>query len=55
MEKKVDRKRTEIFHLEDSVVMYGIYNSDNLEQLIDAVHTMHNHITFDEKLFAGKI
>ena len=35
--------------------MYGIYNSDTLEQLIDMVHRMHNHMTFNEKLFAGKI
>ena len=37
------------------MVMYGIYNSDTLETLIDSVHRLHNQITWNEKLFAGKI
>ena len=37
------------------MVMYCIYNSDTLEQLIDTVHYMHNQTTWNEKLFAGKI
>ena len=37
------------------MVMYGIYNSDTLEQLIEVVHKMHNHTSFNEKLFAVKI
>ena len=43
-----------VFHLEDSLVMYGIYNSDTLETLIDTVHRLHNQTTWNEKLFAGK-
>ena len=43
------------FHLEDSVVMYGIYNADTLEKLINTVHKMHNETTWNEKLFAGKL
>ena len=35
--------------------MYGIYNSDTLEQLIETVHRMHNNMFWNEKLFAGKI
>ena len=31
MENKVDLQCNKIFHLEDSMVMYGIYNSDTLE------------------------
>ena len=37
------------------MVMYGIYNSDTLNQLMDTVHRMHNHMAFNEKLFAGKV
>ena len=55
MENKVDLQCNDIFHLEDSVVMYGIYNSDNLEALIDTVHRLHNQSTWNEKLFAGQI
>ena len=39
-----------VVHLEDSMVMYGVYNSDTLEQLIDTVHRMHNHTTWNEKI-----
>ena len=35
--------------------MYGIYNFDTLEKLIDTVHEMHNKTTWDEKLFVGKV
>ena len=55
MENKVDIQCNKIFHLEDSMVMYGIYNSDTLEALIDTVHRLHNKSTWNEKLFAGQI
>ena len=55
MENKVDLQHNKIFHLEDSMVMYGIYNSDTLETLIDIVHRVHNKSTWNEKLFAGQI
>ena len=35
--------------------MYGIYNSDTLEKLIDTMHKMHNKTTWNEKLFAGRL
>ena len=37
MENKVDIQCNKIFHLEDLMVMYGIYNSDTLEDLINTV------------------
>ena len=37
------------------MVLYGIYNSDTLEALIDTVHRLHNQSTWNEKLFVGKI
>ena len=45
MENKVDIQCNKIFHLEDSMVMYGIYNSDTLEELINTVHRLHNQST----------
>ena len=42
MESKVDIQCNKIFHLEDSMVLYGIYNSDTLEHLIDTVNRLHN-------------
>ena len=41
-------------HLEDSVVMYGIYNAQTLEQPINTVHHIHSTTSSDEKLFAGQ-
>ena len=55
MENKVDIQCNKIFHLEDSVVMYGIYNPGTLEALIDTVHRLHNQSTWNEKLFVGQI
>ena len=55
MENKVDLQCNRVFHLEDSMVMYGIYNSDTSETLTDTVHRLHNQTTWNEKLFAGKI
>ena len=37
------------------MVMYGVYNSDTLEDLIDTVHKLHNRTMWNEKLFAGQI
>ena len=54
-DNKVDLQRNKIFHLEDSMVMYGVYNSDTLEDLIDTVHKLHNRTTWNEKLFSGQI
>ena len=55
MKDKVDIQHNKIFHLEDSMVMYGVYNSDTLEDLIKTVHKLHNTTTWNEKLFSGQI
>ena len=55
IDNKVDLQRNKIFHLEDSMVMYGMYNSDSLEDLIDMVHKLHNRTTWNEKVFSGQI
>ena len=54
MENQVNSERNKVFHLEDSMVMYAIYNSDTLEKLINTVHRIHNKTTGNEKLFVGK-
>ena len=42
-----------VYHLEDAMIMYGIYNSDMLTNLIETVHKMHNNTIWKEKIFAG--
>ena len=37
------------------MIMYGVYNSDTLKDLIDTVHRMQNFTTWNEKTFAGKL
>ena len=54
-ENQVNLEWNKMFHLEDSMVMHGIYNSDTLEKLIIAMHKMYNKISWNEKLFAGKL
>ena len=54
MENKINLERNRIFYLEDSMVMYGIYISDTLEQLIDTMLKMHNKTIWNEKLSASK-
>ena len=41
-------------HLEDSMVMYSIYNAEALEKLINTVHHIHNFTSPNERLFAGQ-
>ena len=40
MERQVNLQRNEIFHLEDSMIIYGIYNSETIEKLINIIHHM---------------
>ena len=37
------------------MIIYGIYNSDTLEALIDTAHRLHNQSIWNERLFVGKI
>ena len=55
IENRVDLQHNKMFHLEDSMFMHGVYNSNTLEDLIDTVHKLHNRTTWNEKLFSGQI
>ena len=55
MDKKTNIQHNRIHHLEDTMIMYGVYNSDTLTDLIDTVHRMQNFTTWNEKTFAGKL
>ena len=55
MNKGSNIQHNQIHHLEDSMIMYGVYNSDTLKALIDTVHRMQNFTTWNEKTFAGKL
>ena len=45
MEKRTELQHNKIHHLEDTMIMYGVYNSYTLTELIDTVHKMQNTTT----------
>ena len=55
MDKKTNMQCNRIHHLEDTMIMYGVYNSDTLTDIIDTIHRMQNFTTWNEKMFAGKL
>ena len=55
IDKKTNIQCNRIHHLEETMIMYGIYNSDTLTDLIDTVHRMQNFTTWNEKMFTGKL
>ena len=55
IKKQVNLERKKIFHLEESVVMSGIYNSETIEKFINSIQHMHSKTTCKEKLFGGKL
>ena len=55
MNKKTNIQHNRIHHQEDTMIMYGVYNSDTLTDLIDTVHRMKNFTAWNEKTFAGKL
>ena len=54
MDSKTVIQHNKLMHLEDSMVMYGIYNAETLEQVINTVHHIHNTTSSNKKLFAGQ-
>ena len=55
MQKKIDLQKNQIHHLEDTMIMYGVFNSDILTALINTVQNMQNVTTWKERTFAGKL
>ena len=43
-----------LMKLDDTMLMYEIYNAETLEKLIETVHEMHNATSSHENLFAGE-
>ena len=49
-----DIQRNKLMHLENTLVMYGIYNAKTLENLLKTVHALHSRQTLYKCLFAGQ-
>ena len=55
METRTNTQHNKLIHLEDSKVIYGVYNAETLEKLITIMHCMHNTKTLHEKLYAAHL
>ena len=49
----IDHNR--VYHLKDTMIMYGKYNLDTLMELVNMVHQMQNATTWKERIFISKI
>ena len=54
MNNKANIQCSKLMKLDDTMLMYGIYNAETLEKLINTVHEIHNTTSWHEKLFSGE-
>ena len=54
MNDQVNIQCNKLMKLDDTMLMYGIYNVETLEKLINTVHEIHNAISSHEILFASE-
>ena len=54
MDSRTTIQHNKLMQLENSMLMYGIYNAETLEKLISTVHHIHNTTSLHERLFAGQ-
>ena len=54
MNNKANIQHNKVMKLDDTMLMYGIYNAEMLEKLIKTVHKIHNTTSLHEKLYAGE-
>ena len=54
MKNQANTQHNKLMKLDDTMLMYDIYNAEMLEKLIRTVHEIHNTTSSYEKLFAGE-
>ena len=54
MNNQADIQHNKLIKLDNIMLMYGIYNAETLEKLINTVQDIHNVTSSHEKLFAGE-
>ena len=55
MDNKTNIQCNKTHHLEDTMIMYGVYNSNTLKNLIGKVHRIQNFTTWKKKTFAERL
>ena len=54
MSNQANIQCNKVMKLDNTMLMYGIYNAETLENLINTVHEIHNVTSLHEILFAGE-
>ena len=54
MDDKANIQHNKLMKLHNSMLIYGIYNAETLQQLIKTVQGIHNTMSSHERLFAGE-
>ena len=54
MSNQVSIQHNILMKLDDTMLMYEIYNAETLEKLVNTVHQIHNVTSSHQKLFAGE-
>ena len=42
MSISIDMQRNKLMHLENSLIMYGVYNAETLEKVVNTAHVLHS-------------
>ena len=50
----MDAQRNKLMHLENSLIIYGVYNGETLAKLVETVQVLHSHQSLAEQLFVGQ-
>ena len=54
MSISTEAQRNKLMHLENFLIMYGVYNAKTLEKLVKSAHVLHSQQSVVEDLFAGQ-
>ena len=54
MNNQASIQYNKLMRLDNTMLIYGIYNAETLEKLINTVHEIHNTTSSHETLFAGE-
>ena len=54
MDNEINIQHNKLLKLDNTMLMYGIYNAETLEKLINTVHEIHNVTSSHKRLFTGE-
>ena len=54
MDNEINTQHNKLLKLDNTMLMYGLYNAEMLEKLINTIHNVHNVMTSHKRLFAGE-